>query len=522
VRELPQSFRELVDVIQFTEQVSAKLHGILDEDEIFDTVVDEFRGSGKYIVAILLLSDDPSRLLIRGISLPVKLLRMAEKATGLKIADFEIELGRSEAYSQVIEGGETIEGVIVGEVIAQVVPRPVALVATRILGVSNKMHILTPLRRQGRIIGLIGMDSTTLGKHLIPSVKNLALHISGALDLATEISRRRLAEETLRDSEEKFRLVTENVPDHLMLLDRDANILFINHTLTDLTREQVLGTSFHDYALEEFRPVAQKCFDSVLATGEPSSWESTYESKEGGPKYFESFVGPVTEKGEVVGLVVRSAEVTAQRKTEEELSSERGLLRTLIDNMPDYIYVKDPESRFLTANVAHLEALGVESVGAVFGKTDFDFHPPELAKRYYQDEQEVMKTRRPLIGREEPVKDKSGRARWFLTTKVPVVGADGEVLGIVGIGRDITQRRRAEEALQAHTEQLEDLVRERTRELREKQRLATIGETTTMVGHDLRNPLQAILNNLYLAKKKLARSSLTCRTLPDRSCPSDT
>jgi hypothetical protein len=196
VRELPQSFRELVDVIQFTEQVSAKLHGILDEDEIFDTVVDEFRGSGKYIVAILLLSDDPSRLLIRGISLPVKLLRMAEKATGLKIADFEIELGRSEAYSRVIEGGETIEGVIVGEVIAQVVPRPVALVATRILGVSNKMHILTPLRRQGRIIGLIGMDSTTLGKHLIPSVKNLALHISGALDLATEISRRRLAEDS--------------------------------------------------------------------------------------------------------------------------------------------------------------------------------------------------------------------------------------------------------------------------------------------------------------------------------------
>jgi PAS domain S-box-containing protein len=330
------------------------------------------------------LGDDPSKLQIKGISWPVKLLSMAEKATGLKLADFRLDLDRSETYSQVIREGKTIGEVSIGEVIAQVVPRPAALAATKILGAANKMHILTPLRRQGKIIGLIGMDSTTLGEYLILSVKNLAQHISGALDLAAEISRRRLAE--------------------------------------------------------------------------------------------------------------------------DELWSERRLLRTLIDNMPDYIYVKDPESRFLTTNSAHLEALGVESVGAIFGKTDFDFFSAELAQRYYEDEQEVIKKRRPLIGREEPVVDKAGNTRWFLTTKVPVLGAGGGVIGIVGISRDITQRRRAEEDLHAHTEKLEELVRERTKELKEKQRLATIGETTTMVGHDLRNPLQAILNNLYLAKKNLASS----------------
>jgi methyl-accepting chemotaxis protein len=133
--------------------------------------------------------------------------------------------------------------------------------------------------------------------------------------------------------------------------------------------------------------------------------------------------------------------------------SDGAMLRTLIDNLPDLIYVKDVEGRFLLANVAVARIMGAKSPGELLGKNDFDFHPKELATHYYEDEQTVIRSGNALLAREEECRDPAGNLMHLETTKIPLRDAAGRVTGLVGIGRDITQRATAARAL-------DDAVRE--------------------------------------------------------------
>ncbi len=143
-------------------------------------------------------------------------------------------------------------------------------------------------------------------------------------------------------------------------------------------------------------------------------------------------------------------DATQQRLTELRLTDERNVLSTLIDNLPDAIYIKDRESRFVLCNREVLRRKGVESLPEIVGRTDFDFYPADLARSVYADEQDLMQTGRPIINLERCVMDRiTGRSTWNLTTKVPLRNAANEIVGIVGIGRDITERKQAEEAYHA-------------------------------------------------------------------------
>jgi diguanylate cyclase (GGDEF)-like protein/PAS domain S-box-containing protein len=115
--------------------------------------------------------------------------------------------------------------------------------------------------------------------------------------------------------------------------------------------------------------------------------------------------------------------------------------------LPDLIYAKDTESRFVIGNIAVARLMGA-TPDELLGKTDFDFYPQELAKQYYADEQEIIRSGQPLINREEPLMDQlTGRKGWLSTTKVPLRNSEGKIVGIVGIGQDITERKRVEEEL---------------------------------------------------------------------------
>jgi PAS domain S-box-containing protein len=134
-----------------------------------------------------------------------------------------------------------------------------------------------------------------------------------------DITKRKLAEEALRESEAKWRSITENSPDYIMLLDREANIMFINRTVPDLTKEQVLGTPIYDHVPEEYRPVMRDCFERVLGTGEPDRYEIEYHAADGDIRRFEGRVGPVKDSGQIVGLTVSSTDLTALERTNGSL-----------------------------------------------------------------------------------------------------------------------------------------------------------------------------------------------------------
>ena len=148
------------------------------------------------------------------------------------------------------------------------------------------------------------------------------------------------------------------------------------------------------------------------------------------------------------------------RKTDAgPLDNERLLLRALIDNLPDLIYFKDIKGHYILNNRAHLLSIGAPSQEDVLGKTTFDFHPRELAERYHQDEMQIVSTGRALLNREEMALHRdTGENRWHLTSKIPLKTAQGVVTGIVGISRDITDRKLLEEQRDRYVSELQEAL----------------------------------------------------------------
>lgn len=138
---------------------------------------------------------------------------------------------------------------------------------------------------------------------------------------------------------------------------------------------------------------------------------------------------------------------------------EHNLLHTLGSNTPDLLYAKDWDNRFIYANQTTAEFMGVDSPLDLLGKTDFDFYPKMLASKYSIDECAIMASGEALLNHEEPcVYRKTGEERWLLTSKVPIRDDGGQVVGIVGIGRDITDKRATVRALRESEQRFKSLA----------------------------------------------------------------
>ena len=174
---------------------------------------------------------------------------------------------------------------------------------------------------------------------------------------------------------------------------------------------------------------------------------------------------------------------------EQQLIAANQKLRTLIDNLPDLIYVKDAQSRFTACNWAVAECMGAKTSDELIGKTDFDFYPKELASNYYADEQKIMRSGRAIINKDEPRIDQNGNERWILTSKLPLRNREGKVIGLVGISRDITERRKDKERLRQAKEAAESANKAKSQFL-------------ANMSHEIRTPLNAIIS----ISKTLSRS----------------
>jgi PAS domain S-box-containing protein len=123
------------------------------------------------------------------------------------------------------------------------------------------------------------------------------------------------------------------------------------------------------------------------------------------------------------------------------------LLRALLDNIPDRIYFKDVQCRFLRCSKSMAKRLGVNDPKEVVGKTDFDFHPQQQAQEFFNDEQRILLTGQPIINKLERQTGAEGQEIWASVTKVPIYSRAGTVTGLIGLSRDITQLKQAEQAL---------------------------------------------------------------------------
>jgi PAS domain S-box-containing protein len=155
-----------------------------------------------------------------------------------------------------------------------------------------------------------------------------------------------------------------------------------------------------------------------------------------------------------------------------EVLDERELFRILMETVPDFIYFKDASGRFLRINRALAERYGCEPDEAV-GKTDFDFYEAEHARTFQDSEKKVLATGEPLIGADEHNVDRQGNSKWVSSSKVALRDPAGKIIGLLGITRDITSRKDAEERL----------VR--------SEKMASLGRLTAGIAHEMNTPLAA-------------------------------
>jgi len=162
------------------------------------------------------------------------------------------------------------------------------------------------------------------------------------------------------------------------------------------------------------------------------------------------------------------------------------LLHALMDNVPDAIYFKDTGSRFLRLSGALAERFGLSDPSQAVGKSDADFFTEEHARQAYADEQEMVRTGRPVVGLEEKETWPDGHETWVSTTKMPLRDKDGRIIGTFGISRDITGRKRAEQELQRAKEAAEAANRAKSQFL-------------ANVSHEIRTPMNGIIGMTELA-----------------------
>ncbi|MEP7285658.1 MAG: PAS domain S-box protein [Chloroflexota bacterium] len=280
----------------------------------------------------------------------------------------------------------------------------------------------------------------------------------------TDISERKRSEELLKSERNLLRALIDNIPDYIFGKDRQGRFTLSNiaHALAAQvsTADALIGKT----AFEMFPPDLAAQYDrddqAIMEADQPLiNVERVTLNPDGSKKWVLTTKVPLhDEHGNVTGLVGLSRDITDRKQAEKALAEERNLLLTLLDNVPERIFIKDTQSRFVINNASHRFQLGVGVQDDITGKTDFDFFPSELATQYYDDEQAVVQSDKALIDREEPTIDLAGNQLWLLTTKVPLHDASGTVTGLVGINRDITDRKRAEETLAEERNLLRTLI----------------------------------------------------------------
>lgn len=287
--------------------------------------------------------------------------------------------------------------------------------------------------------------------------------------------------------------VMDAIPIAISLKNRQGLYVMGNQAVVDMIgikrhRDLISKTDFdlmaHELAQEEFDQEQH-----IMETGIPILNQEVHIERDGQPHYYLMIKSPIyNEDGEIIGLITIHRDISDQKQVEQSLENERNLLRTIIDHIHDKIYVKDRESRFVTANAetvrVMLASYGV-TLDNLIGSTDFDYMPYERSKQLFDEEQTIMQTGEPIINQElmTPSVTKH-RDLWFLVSKVPIYDDEGNVIGLVGINRDITSRKLASQhAVQIEVEQ-------------EKSKFLT--EFITESSHEFRTPISIIRTSSYL------------------------
>ena len=343
----------------------------------------------------------------------------------------------------------------------------------------HQPHSLTPDQK----------DSLRILARQVMSQMELRLR---AEELARMVEEHQQTEARLRDSESFYQALVESLPQHILRKDTHGRFTFANRKFCDSIGRslgELLGRT--DFELYPSKLASKYHRDDlrVMATQENLDTIEAHQTPHGEKMFVHLIKTPLFDaNGAVVGIQGIFWDVTQRRRIEEALAYERDLLRSLLDNIPDRIYFKDVQSRFLRCSTSMAHRLGLKNAVEAEGKTDFDFYPRDLAEEFYRDEQRIILTGKPLINKLEKLIDPQGEESWASATKVPIYNQAFSVTGIIGISRDVTQLKRTEEELEKARDTALESVRAKSQFL-------------ANMSHEIRTPMNAITGMTGLLRR---------------------
>lgn len=208
--------------------------------------------------------------------------------------------------------------------------------------------------------------------------------------------------------------------------------------------ENIKGQDFSNLIPPDNREEIHAIFNKIRQGSHVDAFTTRRIGKDGAIIHLSTVISPFKDAaGLVAGAFIITRDITKEKESEEALAKERNLLRTVVDNITDHLYVKDAAGCYILDNPAHRKFLGVAGPDEVIGKTVFDFFPTKIAEQYHADDVEIIRSGTPLLSREEPAITRRGEKIRILTTKVPFRDSKGEVAGLVCLSRDLTEVRSA-------------------------------------------------------------------------------
>ncbi len=360
--------------------------------------------------------------------------------------------------------------------------------------------IALPLKSGGKVFGVLTLystESTTYSEEEISLLSELASDFSRGIEFLRIRSEKEQAEVELY----KQAALLDLSPDAIFVRKLEGTITFWNkgaEKIYGYTKEQAIGQSSHQILKTIFPQPIESILAQIKQTGKWSG-ELTHATKDGKQITVQSFWQAIFDlNGEITELLESNVDITERKQFELALERAKVDWERTFDSVPDLITILDNKHRIVRANKAMAQALGTNPEGCVGLECYKCVHDQEQPP-FFCPHQLAM-----LDGKEhtsEVHEDRLGGD--FIVSATPLKDEHGHMIGSVHVARNITFRKQMENKLEEYSKQLERLVEERTKQLRDNERLAAIGATAGMVGHDIRNPLQAITGNLYLAKSDL-------------------
>jgi PAS domain S-box-containing protein len=280
----------------------------------------------------------------------------------------------------------------------------------------------------------------------------------GFIGTCVDISENKRIEETLRNLSQ----AVEQSPISILITDVEGNIEYGNPKVFQLAGyepEELLGKNIRIFSSgEKTQEEYRKLWKTILSGAE---WKGEFRNKKkNGDLYWEleSISAIKNNNGEIVNFLALKEDITERKKTEDTLLNERTLFRTIIDLIPDAVYVKDNQGRKVIANPKDVLLTGKKTENEILNKTDFELYPPEQAQKSIEEDQFVIHTGKSIINNEGTLTDNEGITHSLLISKVPLYDVLGKITGLVGVTHDITERKHAEEKLQAAHKSLSDIL----------------------------------------------------------------